>query len=151
MNGKMFGVTQGETMQTLTTKDATYNTILLKNPDGNTKNIIISDITFSTTTNSRILYRIYFNPIVTDNGTSLTPYCTRLGSNINSLCKVYSIPTISPDENGIMLRSYSLYASTERLELDGKLILKPGTSLLITARPSANTVSSTVDMTWAEV
>lgn len=124
---------------------------LISNPSNSNKRMKIYQITLGTnvSTNNNI-FRMYANPTVTSNGTSLTPVCLHVdGQSTASSINVYKVPTVSA--NGSLMMNYIAPAtSTVVIPCNHKIIIEKGQKLLITVRPNTTGVTYSINCFWIE-
>lgn len=102
----------------------------------------------SLTSGNSVVFKFYYNPTITSNGTALTPVNLRFASGNLSAMTAFKAPTISA--NGTYL--YSMQANFGSGSVSNIIsVLDPGKSLLVTATASANTTAYTLSRIWNEL
>jgi hypothetical protein len=148
---KVFGV--GITVN-LPTAGTETRAFLIRNPAGNTKNVIFWDFraALSNTTVTAAFIRFYVNPTVTAVGTSVATHNRYRGSAVNSTALAYTGPTAATP--GILTEvSYITGGSnghSEHEDFHGSLILQPGQDLLVTGTPDGVNRALFISFVWSE-
>lgn len=91
-----------------------------------------------------VLFRFYFNPTISANGTPETPLNLRPGSNVLSVSKCYVSPTIS--DNGTLFT-----LAGNGTQVTSLFVLDQGSTLLITAQATDADTSVYLSQSWYEV
>ena len=146
-DGDAYTVTTGLNQISGTTETA-Y--LYLKNPSGSAKSIMITHFKFGTDSAScRSLLRIYGNPTVSANGTSLTIANTKIMSSTpSSSMEAYRSPTVTA--NGGVLNLDISPANSPSKGLNRWYFVEPGNSLLVTVDNSQANADSFADIYWIE-
>lgn len=119
------------------------------NPGSSGKQLRVGHIFSAIDSNTaRSVQKVYFNPTVTVNGTSV-PIQNMLIGGISSSMSAFSQPTVS--SNGTFLLVSVVPTSNVPVILERKLILSPGQSILVTIQNSINNTPSSVEISWVEV
>ena len=105
--------------------------ILLKNPSGSGKVVNIHEIVMTVDENIGATYRfkLYLNPTITSNGTSITPVNARQVGTVAVSSTVYYTPTISTRGTLVYVSSWTLSSPTLRFV---RLLLDPDNNYLLT-------------------
>ena len=127
--------------------------IFFKNPSNSGKNVLITRFLIDVITKGgQSTVRIWSNPTVTINGTSVAINNNFLGgpSNVSSIVNAYSVPTVT--YKGTRLRSISCGKDSNSFTLatDGSFIIAPNNAVLITAQPEANDRIVALTLSWKE-
>ena len=124
--------------------------LLLKNPSGSGKKILTSHFNFGLdTTTAREVIRVYKNPTVTSNGTSLTIENTLIkASPPSSACEAYKFPTVS--SNGTLLNMTIMPANQPSRGFNRFYLVEPDNSILVTVELSVGSVDGFLDIYWIE-
>lgn len=122
---------------------------LLRNVNGNTKNIRIGRMVFCSPSSGNTIYRVYIDPTITLNGTALTVTGARQSGQNASQGTAFTTPTVSA--NGTRIKAVNLPTGTDFiLDMDHGLWLEPNHSLLVTSTQSLIGGLSGVDAEWVE-
>lgn len=122
--------------------------LLLKNPSSNTYDILITHNVFGTDSASiRSIFRFYFDPTITANGTPLAPISTYSGGS-SPVMETYRSPTVSA--SGTRLSTVILPANTPSKGLNRFCVLPPGGAYLVTIQNSISNGQSIADVFWLE-
>lgn len=125
---------------------------LFRNPNGSGKIVRFQKIYFGPTLgNNYCEYKLYINPTITANGTTVTPVGGRQTGQAAAIALVTHTPTISA--NGSLFKSIvasGLSGQTVPLDLDFNLFLDPNNSLLVTRTLSSNATIGGTNFEWAE-
>lgn len=119
--------------------------ILFENPSTSTKVVRfeVCDIEYAITANST--WKLYLNPTVTSNGTTLTATSTNTSTPDAS---VYSVPTISDD--GTHLRTFGINKDFDYLPIMFAIIhLHPDNKILL-KKTSSEKGTATISLSWRE-
>lgn len=129
------------------------DSILITNPIGSGKTLYFSGLSITPVTNGRTFTpRLYINPTITTNGTSLTKSSVVLqGTPPVSVSAVYSLPTISDRGTKIKVFSSGQFQDTSNLIQTNTLCLAEGYSVLMTNLASSVNSSYAVNITWSEL
>lgn len=126
--------------------------ILLRNPLGSGKKIYIFKIQAGTTvTNVSVEFKVFGNPTVTSNGTSITAVSRNIGGGApTATALVTSIPTISANGSGMSNLSQGQNSTPLFFGEDFSMEIQPGSSLLFTGSPSSNNRNAAITFIWLE-
>ena len=124
--------------------------MLLINPSGSEKKILITHFLVGTDSNSvRSIFRNYCNPTVTTNGTALIPVNTYIGSSPPaSDMEVYKESVVSA--NGDLLNTAILSEHAESRGINRYYWIEPGHSLMVTVENDMANAKSYGDVSWIE-
>lgn len=124
--------------------------LLLSNPIANKTSMFAAVRKFSCqTTGVSILFRVYINPTITSNGTTITPVNLRINPNSpTSVMTAFLSPTAS--SNGTYVTGLPVAAFSTAIS-NVLQILDPGASVLITAQASSAGTSLEVEQVWYEL
>lgn len=134
---------------------STDNRILLfRNPSGSGKKIFVwAIVAGSTVTNVAIQFKVFANPTITSNGSTITAYPRNIGnSQPSAVGLVTSLPTITA--NGGFISNISVgqnTASSIIFDSSFSVCIQPGNSILLTGNPTSNNRNAAVSIIWAEV
>jgi len=145
--GQMFSVSTNSVALTGTTETAFF---YFQNPNGSGKNAKIFDIILGGAlgVNDSVIYRIYFNPTVTVNGTVLTEVGHRQTNQASNIINTFITPTVS--SNGTLIKTILIFHDSIDLKYKFNLWIEPNNSLLITRQISSNTTIGGVNVEWTE-
>lgn len=133
---------------------ADNSSILIRNPNGSGKVLHIFRFNAGVNvTNVLVQYKIFANPTVTINGTSVTPTSLHVGGGASaSVALITTLPTVTVLGTS-KLWSVSLGQNSGTLDslLNGEIIVEPNNSIVITAQPASNNRESTFCIQWAEL
>jgi hypothetical protein len=124
--------------------------LLLKNPSGSGKDILITHFKFGTDSqNVRSMIRIYSNPTVTTDGTSLTISNTLIKSSPpSSGMEAYKFPTTSAKGGNLNLDINP--SDSPSKGLNRWYWVHPGNSILLTVENSVSNAKTFGDIYWLE-
>jgi hypothetical protein len=124
--------------------------LLINNPTGNTINLEIHTLMYTYSKGSGLaLVKIYAQPTITTNGTSIGINKMKLNGSTSSIATSYYNPTISA--RGTLRRVFGASsAGSALIEYDLGLIIPPTYSLLYTVVPAANNADHSIYLDWAE-
>ena len=123
---------------------------LLRNPGSSTIKVRLRKSSFGiVSTNKPTVFRLYFGPTITANGTPLSEINKNLESVLISQTTTFLSPTIS--SNGNILATFVSVSGFFVVEHDQTFILGAGDNLLITAQTTVNNTEVTYTLDWAEV
>lgn len=144
--GKGFCISTGDLAGTAGTEAAR---VLIKNPSGSGKTLKVVKIEEQCNTSTgNVMYRYYYTPVVTNNGTPMSCNNIRLGG-ANSSCLAFINPTTS--SFGIRLNStISGQMSTLIRESEYLYILPENSQLLINVRTNAIGTTWCINVYWIE-
>jgi glutamine cyclotransferase len=145
--GNGFQITTGSVALTGTSEVALLS---IACPSTTTKSIFVSAknlnlIDASATTG--ITYRFYKNPTGVTGGSSITPVNLKFNSVNTSVAILQKSPTVSA--NGTVFLSQTVYQQSQGVNTS-LIIIDPGSTLLITAQPSAST-TALMSFGWYEL
>lgn len=144
--GKLFKINSGIINTGLGGAD--FPVVLIKNPAGN-KSLNFSELFLSSLlVDVDILFKIYHNATITENGTALPVHALNLGSSASSDVTAYALPTIS--DLGTEVDVYTVTGLTFNQSFHGSLILPPAHNLLVTARADLLNRPVNVQVEWTE-
>lgn len=128
--------------------------VLMKNPAGTEKTIRLYEILLNIglaggVQSLKSTYRLYRNPTITVNGTSITAQKANPLGTFNPILEVYTSPTISA--RGSLIQTFPFTQGVLRRELDLARYIIDGANLLITAEPATTNTEHAVSSAWAEV
>jgi hypothetical protein len=125
--------------------------ILIKNPNGSGKYLIIQDLYCGTqVANVSVLYKVFSTPTVTTNGTAITPVNLRIGSAVASVANAYYLPTVSSRGTQVEALVQGSNNGSITMSIKGQIVLPPNTTILVTADPLSNNRTSSYAITWTE-
>ena len=124
------------------------DTLLFRNPTGSGIEQEIWDWEIGTVGNITIIWRMYYNPTVTTNGTTETPVNTNTSSTNTSSLNVYSLPTIS--SRGTLVDEAVVTIGTLRVRQDFGFAIYPDADMLVTLEASASNNDFSLVGRWAE-
>ena len=127
-----------------------YPILLLKNPTTAEQRIMITHFKFGTdSSNVRSLVRVYFNPTITADGTSVDIANTYVETNQKaSDMQAFSQPTIS--DNGSVLNLDISPSDSPSKGLNRLYFVEPGNEILITIENSSPNAKTFADIYWIE-
>ena len=133
---------------TLTSTNET-NVLYVLNPSANTKQLYNISLTgTSLDTSVALTFRVYSNPTVSSNGTSVTPVSRNFVDGNTSSMNVYSSPTVT--SKGTKISTFSVVTSGS-FELDtSSWYLFHGNSFLITIQAATSNKGAALNMSWSE-
>lgn len=132
---------------TLANKNET-EVIWWDNPVASGMDIEFFDFDLGTPNNITFLWRLYFNPTITANGTAYTPIQLNTGSTNTSDANVYTLPTASAF--GTLADAAVMTIGTLRVPLDFGVAVDEGDSALVTVQASSANNDYFVSVKWAE-
>lgn len=135
------------------TSDIDNGLVLIRNPAGSGKFIYVWRGRFGCiTTNVAIVFKIFANPTVTLNGTSLGIVNRNIGmvSPPASVALVTTLPTIAASGSTVTIANVGQNNNSIDLNEDFSIKLSPGNSLLITASPNSNNRPTAITLVWQE-
>lgn len=94
-----------------------------------------------------VVYKIYINPTGVSGGSAITPYNNRIASTNSSVATILKSPTVV--SNGTNIATFTV-GYTAPLVDTNMLIIDPGKSILITAKPTATTTGTGL-LSWYEI
>jgi hypothetical protein len=105
-------------------------------------------VTTNATPNS-IVYRCYLNTVVTSSGTAqqVLPCNTSAALNSNQV-RAFTLPT-APDK-GIQYDTVVVQGSSMRIPMDGKMVMTPGSKILVTAETGLLASQASIFVSWWE-
>ena len=126
--------------------------LLLRNPSGSGKSLYIWRGRLGClVTNNSMSFKIFSNPIITMNGTTLSATNRNIGgTNPTSIALCSTIPTISISGSLIGIASVGQNTNSIDLNEDFAIKINPGNSILLTCNPSSNNRAAAVTFTWQE-
>lgn len=129
---------------------------LIRNPTGSGKIIRLVDLTalLTNTTGTIVIVRMYHNPTITTNGTTLTiKNASHGGSPGATAMNAYSSPTISANGNRIISGTLLSGTSGGRdlfWTFQGSIAIHPDNNLLITGQPDGTNRQMEMTLRWTE-
>jgi hypothetical protein len=127
--------------------------ILIKNPLGNTKPILVSQVAIGSNASivieGRNFLKAYLDPSPSDNGTLLSAQNMKCGSPNIAAGEIYKNPTVADDSKGLhtVTRTFVFKGSSDSVKQ--VICIDPGHSVLVTCEGSvANNVH--FDINWLE-
>ena len=127
--------------------------LLIKNPSGSGKVLFLYKVAFAVTVqNTSGLAKLYGDPTITLNGTSVTSQVNNFGdSQPASQMNAFQLPTISV--LGARMASYYCGQNSNSVSAveDMSIHIQPGHSILLTGNPSSNNRLGTLTIIWVEV
>lgn len=118
------------------------------NPVASGMNIEFYDFDMGTPNNITFIFRLYFNPTITVNGTLYIPINTNTGSTNTSDALVYTLPTATVF--GTLSDVSVITIGTLRSPLDFGIAIGQGDSCLVTMQASSANNDYFVTAKWAE-
>lgn len=132
------------------------NALYFKNNSGSKTVYIFNLFPFQDPTNGNnwVIFRAYFNPTVSANGTSLSAINMVAGSSNTSSANCYSGPTVSA--RGTMFKIWpsginNAAAIIQDYPFPNYIVIPPAQSILVTAQCKANGQGMYADIMWYEV
>lgn len=125
--------------------------LYLKNPTGSGKSLYVWKIQAGTSiTNTSVIFKVFKNPTITVDGTSLTIVNRYIGSGATSIANAFSKPTAS--SNGTLMSALTQGQNSNALIFadDYSIKVDPGNSIIVTASPSSNIREMLVTAIWME-
>lgn len=126
--------------------------ILIINPNASGKTIRLSKALFGipTAVNNAITYRIYIDPTVTANGSSITPVGARQVGQVSPVGTVFSLPTVSSNGTKFFTARTDNAGSSDVYDFEFGKILDQNHKLLITVQQGANAASGLISLLYSE-
>lgn len=126
--------------------------LLFNNPVGSGKIISLLRIVIGANGNqsSGSIFRFYFNPTITVNGTTLSIVNNRVGSSLTSIATAFSQPTASSNGTFAFPRVFPNAFGSVEIDLSWKPILQAGVSALVTVAAAANNTPVHISFVWSE-
>ena len=120
----------------------------IDNPVSSGMDVEFYDMELGTPNNITFIFRLYFNPTITVNGTPITPVNLNTASTNTSSANVYFLPTASA--NGTLAHLDVITIGTLRSPLEFGLSVAEGTSALMTLQASSANNDYFLVPKWAE-
>lgn len=123
--------------------------LLIRNPASSGHTCRVRRVIFAAPASGSSIYKIYFGPNVSNNGTAVTVVKGSSTAPANN-CLVTSLPTVSV--NGNIFRSLSVSTSSASFddEFNYGLWIAPGESVLFTVTQSLVGQAGSVNIEWGE-
>jgi len=124
--------------------------LYIKNPSGSGINIETTKfLVGGDSSSSRAVYRVYDNPTVTADGTSLTIRNTLISDSPQaSICEAYMLPTVT--DFGALLNMAIAPSNSPSRGINRHYYIHPGHSILVTTANSVSNVKTFSDCYWLE-
>lgn len=136
----------------MATSDTDNPLLLITNPTSSGKTLYLYLITGGIgVENNYAHFKLWGQPTITSNGTSVTPRNRNIGSSTSSVVNVYELPTISDNGNLHEMKTYGQNNNSVNFEIDFALFVPENKSILITGSPKSNSRDATLTVVWAEV
>lgn len=128
-----------------------YDLLMLRNPSGSGKKILITHFAFGVdSTSTRSIIRIYSDPTVTSDGTALSIVNTYITSSPKaSVAEAFQDPVIS--SRGQSLNTVIRHANSDSRGLNRFYWLDPGHVALLTCHNSNANADTFADVYWLEI
>lgn len=147
--GKVFSISTTQNMDSAGTDNPL---VYIKNPSASGKVLYLYRVVLGLKVeNNYGLFKIFKNPTVTADGTSLTKTNRNIGDSNTSSMEAYYLPTVT--SNGTEILSYINAANANSVEIlkDFSIFVQAGNSVLITGDPKSNGRPAVITAVWAEV
>ena len=148
--GSTFSVDSG--FRVATTAGTDNPILLVKNPSGSGKTLkLVTRFYGCNVNNVLVTYKLYLNPTITSNGTSLTINATKQSSPPSTVATAFYLPTIS--SNGTLIDTYVIGQNSTGVQIKDDLIqqLDSNNNWLITADPGSNNRAVDISLKWQEI
>jgi len=119
-----------------------------QNPTGSGVDLEFYDFDLGTPANITFIFRLYFTPTITVNGTLQTPHNTSNGSTNASSINLYTLPTATA--YGTLVETAVITIGTLRVPLEFGYALPPNTTALVTLEASSANNDYYITSKWAE-
>lgn len=125
--------------------------LYIKNPTGSGNRILVWDCSVGVNVeNNYALFKIFTNPTVSTNGTSIAPKLRRVGLTDTSIAEIYSIPTVTSNGDEIDYHMIGQNNNSASIMNRFSIIVYPGNSILLTGTPKSNNREAVITFIWAE-
>ena len=118
------------------------------NPAASGMDIEFFDVDLGTPNNITFIWRLYFNPTITVNGTTYTPVNLNTGSTNTSSANVYTLPTATA--YGTLADIAVITIGTLRVPIEFGIAVDEGDSALMTMQASSANNDYYVAIKWSE-
>lgn len=123
--------------------------LLIDNPSGSGKRLILETAIFGIPSTGTVVYRIYSNPTITANGTEISPVGCRQSGQNSPVAKWYSLPTASAFGNKFFVSRVDSMPLLQDWNLSR--VLEPNNKYLVTATQSVSSQSGNLTFQYGEV
>lgn len=148
LDDKLYGITD-EITPSSANEEAV---ILIKNPSGSGLNLFLREFFVSALApDFSTIIRIYANPTITTDGTTLAITNFRIGSVATSGMTAFTFPTVSANGTILLISSILKAITAESLKDVGfSRVLEPNNNLLLTLENSATNRDAAITLSWKE-
>lgn len=144
--GKMFSVSSDY----ISIGGAVAPYFMLRNPAGSGKVCQIHSMHLASPQSGNVVYRVYWNPTILTNGTTLTAAGGRSSGQASNVCIPSRSPTVSA--NGTLMFSDNVPNQSSGVVVPpaGSRILDPGDEIMVTVDQSLAGQAGAVNIEWSE-
>lgn len=146
--GRMF---YGMSNYVSTGSTAESNLLLLRNPAGSGVVCGLHHINYGSPNSGEATYRLYQNPTVTGNGTTVAIAGGRSSGNQANTCILSTLPTTSARGTAFRAARTANQATDFADQFHFEYLIYPGTALLITAAQGLIGQPGNIDIHWGEI